>query len=56
MPTISNKVVASTLSGAVVTILVWAIELFGVTVPGEVAAAMTTVVGGLAGYITPHQQ
>ena len=55
MPTISNKIVASTLSGAVVTILVWVLGLFDVTMPGEVAAAMATVVGGLAGYIAPHQ-
>ena len=51
---ISQKVVASTLSGAVVTILVWVVGLFGVTVPGEVGAAMVTVVGGIAGYVVPH--
>lgn len=49
---IHPKVVAAGLSGAVVTILAWAIPpLHGA--PVEVIAAMTTVVSFVAGYLTP---
>jgi hypothetical protein len=41
-----NKAVASGVAGAITTIMVWAASQFaGVTVPGEVASAVTAVIG-----------
>jgi len=49
-----KKVTAATLAGAVVTILVWVLHLTGVDIPSEVAAAITTVLAAVAGYMAPH--
>lgn len=52
---IEKKVTATTLVAALVTIAVWALRTFSdVEIPAEVAAAITTVIVGLAGYIAPH--
>ncbi len=49
-----KKVTAATLAGAIVTIAIWVLHLTGVDVPAEVAAAITTVLAGVAGYMAPH--
>jgi hypothetical protein len=49
-----KKVTAATLAGAIATILVWILHLTGVDIPSEVAAAMTTVLAAVAGYMAPH--
>jgi hypothetical protein len=49
---IHPKVAAVGLAGAVVTILAWAIPPLR-DAPAEVIAAMTTIVGVVAGYLTP---
>jgi hypothetical protein len=49
-----KKVTAATLAGAIATILVWVLHLFGVDMPAEVAAAITTVLAAVAGYMAPH--
>jgi hypothetical protein len=46
------KVQAVGLAGAIVTILIYAASFFGVTLPGEVAAALTTIIVSVAGYLT----
>lgn len=47
------KVAGGMLGGAFVTIMIWGISAtFGVAVPGEVGAAMTTIVGtGIAWWV-----
>jgi hypothetical protein len=49
-----KKVTAATLAGAIVTILIWILHLTGVDIPSEVAAAITTVLAAVAGYMAPH--
>jgi hypothetical protein len=48
-----RKVNAAGLSGAVTTLVLWLVELTGVTVPTVVAAAITTVVAAGVGYLVP---
>lgn len=48
------KVVAATVSGAAVTLIIFITSLFGLDVPAEVAAAAVTVVAAVAGYLAPH--
>jgi hypothetical protein len=52
-----NKAIASGLGGAVVTIVVWAATLIWqhLTIPPEVAAALTTVVGTALVWFVPHR-
>ncbi len=51
----SNKASASGLAGAVVTIVIWGVNAaWGVTIPAEVAAAITTVVGTVLVWLVPH--
>lgn len=52
MSSISNKVAASTLAAAVVTILVWCASLAGVEVPELVQGALITILVFAAGYLT----
>lgn len=53
-PTIgSGKAVAGGFAGGVVTVGVWIVSLFGLDVPGEVAAAVTTIVGTVIVYFVP---
>lgn len=55
-PTPQPKVVAMGLSGAVTAIVLWLVSTFTqVEMPAEVAAALTTVVGFLFGYITNNE-
>jgi uncharacterized membrane protein len=51
---IEKKVTAAALAGAVVTIAIWILHMFDVEVPSEVAAAITTVLAAVAGYLAPH--
>jgi len=48
---IHEKVKASGAAGAVTVLLVFALEQAGVSVPPEVASALTTVIGFVAGYL-----
>lgn len=48
-----RKVATAGASGAAATIVLWLVELSGVTVPTPVAAAITTVVAAGIGYLTP---
>jgi uncharacterized membrane protein YjjP (DUF1212 family) len=49
-----KKVTAATLAGAIVTILIWILRLANIDVPAEVAAAITTLLAAVAGYLAPH--
>lgn len=51
MHSVSNKVIASTLAAAAVTILVWIASAAGVSVPVEVQGALTTILVFVAGYL-----
>lgn len=50
---IHPKTAAAGIGGAVTTILIYVLSLFGVTVPGEVAAALTTIVSAASAYLKP---
>jgi len=39
------------LAGAIVTVGVWGAGLFGVTIPGEVGAALVVIIG----YLVPNK-
>lgn len=47
------KVVAAGVSGALTTLVLYVLSLNGITVPGEVAAAITALLAVLTGYFTP---
>jgi len=47
----TNKVGSGILAGAVVTLVVWILSLFGVDMPAEVAAALTTVIALGTAYL-----
>lgn len=50
----NRKVMAGGLAGALTTIATWAADAFGgVKVPGEVAAAITTVIAFAVSYFVP---
>lgn len=50
----SQKVAAGALAGALTTIAIWAIKTFAhQDIPGEVAAAITTVLTFIVSYIVP---
>jgi hypothetical protein len=49
-----KKVTAATLAGAIVTILIWVLRVAGIDIPAEVAAAITTILATVAGYVAPH--
>jgi putative flippase GtrA len=48
----SQKVTVGVLSGAITTIAIWALKSV-VVVPGEVAAAITTVLSFVVSYLVP---
>lgn len=48
----TRKVAAGGVGGAIATILVWVLRLFGVEAPGEVAAAFATAFGFIVAYFT----
>jgi len=53
----SRKVLSSGAAGAIVTIIIWAIQAFAkVTIPAEVAAALVTLLSALTGYFVPPSQ
>jgi hypothetical protein len=51
------KVFLTGIAGAVTAILLWALSTFahGVSVPPEVAAGLTTIIGAVVGYLAPAQ-
>lgn len=49
----STKTGLTVVAGAVVTVLVWIATLNDIDVPGEVAAAVTTIIAGGIGYLLP---
>lgn len=50
---INPKVSGATLAGALAIILVWILGGVGVDVPVEGGAAITTLLAGAGGYLTP---
>ena len=52
--TISPKVGMAAVAGAVVAIGVWVLGQNHITVPGDIAAAATTIVMFVTGYLFPH--
>lgn len=48
----ARKVMSAGLSGALITILVWIAEEFGLEMPAEVAASIVTLTIFAAGYLT----
>ncbi len=56
LPSVLHPKVATTaLGGALATVILWVLSSTGHSAPPEVAAAIVTVVGFLAGYLTPSQ-
>ena len=53
MKNVHPKVAAGGIGGAVATLVVYAASLFGVTIPGEVGAAIATLVSLGSGYLKP---
>ena len=51
MSSISNKVVASTVAAALVTIIVWGTSLAGLDIPEVVQGALITIIVAIAGYV-----
>jgi Flp pilus assembly protein protease CpaA len=51
MSSISNKVVASTVAAAAVTIIVWGASLAGLDIPEVVQGALITIIVAAAGYL-----
>jgi hypothetical protein len=52
---ISPKVGGAAIAGAIVTIGVWALGTYAhVTLPPDVTAAATVIVGAVTGYLIPH--
>lgn len=49
----SAKTGLTVTAGAVVTVLVWIATLNGIEVPPGVAAAVTTIIAGVVGYLVP---
>lgn len=47
------KVKSAVAATPVVVVLVWALQVLGLDVPVEVAAAMGALLAGLAGWLTP---
>jgi hypothetical protein len=55
MQSISPKVALTAIVGSIITVLVWVVKaVWKIDIPGEVAAALTTIFGALAGYFAPH--
>lgn len=54
-PTVGpNKAIAAGASSAVAVLVIWVVGLFGVTVPPEVASAVTALIGTLFTWLVPH--
>lgn len=54
-PTPQPKIVAAGVSGALTTLVLYGLSTVGVTVPPEVAAAITALLAVAAGYLTPNR-
>lgn len=52
---ISTKIGVGALAGALVSLLVWVVSLFGLDIPGEQASALVVIISAVAGYITPEK-
>lgn len=51
------KVTAATLAGAITTVFVWGLKQYAhVDLPGEVAAALTTIIAFAAGWMTSESK
>jgi hypothetical protein len=48
----TRKMAAAGVSGAAATLLLWALNAFGIAMDAEVAAAIATATMGIAGYMT----
>ena len=46
----SNKTTTTVVSGALVTVIVWIANTYGVDIPAEVAAAIVTLIATAIGY------
>lgn len=51
MGNVHPKVAAAGTGGAISVVIIWAFSLAGVTVPGEVGAAIATIIAFVAGYV-----
>lgn len=51
---ITPKTSAAALTGALTVVLIWVVGLFHVTVPPEIASAITTILSSLAAYLAPR--
>lgn len=49
----SAKTGLTVVAGAVVTVLAWVAALNNIDIPGEVAAAITTIISGVVAYFVP---
>jgi hypothetical protein len=49
----TQKVQAGFIAGALTTIIIWIVQAKGVAVPGDVAAAITTILSALLAYFVP---
>lgn len=53
----SAKITSVAIGGAITTILIWAMRQYGNTeLPGDVAAAVATIVGTFVGWAVPEDQ
>lgn len=50
----ANKAVAAGLSGALTTVVAFALGLFGVTLPPEVVAGVGTIITTALVWLVPH--
>jgi hypothetical protein len=51
---ISSKVGIGAAAGALTAVLVWAVSLFGLVIPAEVAAAITVLITAVVGFFVPE--
>ncbi|RJQ79985.1 hypothetical protein D5S17_09450 [Pseudonocardiaceae bacterium YIM PH 21723] len=51
----TRKISASAIAGALTVLLVWALSGLDITVPAEVAAAITLLISFAVGYLVPER-
>lgn len=51
---ISSKITASAAAGALAGIITWALTLFGIVLPPEIAVEASVLIAFLAGYLVPE--
>ncbi len=49
-----KKVSSGALAGAVTVVLVWVLRAFDIEVPGEIGAALATIIGFGTSYLVPN--